>query len=260
MKINFQKYHGAGNDFIILNASYLKHLNTKTIRALCDRKTSIGADGLIALTNPQKNSSASFIYFNSDGREADFCGNGLRCAAMFCYLNFNCSHISFKTKAGLLRTQIINDKKVSVQIPIKSYPKKIRFGKEILFFCNTGVPHSVQIVANIQDLNVLEKGEKIRFHPFFSPQGTNANFAKILSRNKILIRTYERGVEDETEACGSGAAASALSLATFANLKFPIKVLTKSKYILKISKPKELINKLILEGPAELSFSGQITI
>lgn len=260
MKINFQKFHGAGNDFIILNASYLKFFNPKIIETLCARKTGIGADGLITINKPGKNNTANFRYFNSDGREADFCGNGIRCAAMFCYLNFNANQLNFNTKAGLLKTRVINQKNVSVEIPIKSKPEKIKLGKDILFFCNTGVPHAVQIIENIEDLNILEKGKKIRFHKFFSPQGTNANFAKILTRNQIFLRTYERGVEDETEACGSGAAAAALSLATFANLKFPIKVLTKSKYILKISKAKDQSNKLILEGPAEFSFSGQITI
>ena len=263
MKIKFQKFHGASNDFVIIDGHFLEKITSAAIKRICDRKRGVGADGLIFVSKP-KGKNVIFKFFNSDGNEADFCGNGLRCATMFCKLNYGISDVLFKTNSGICSTKFVSRKKILVEVPVNIKAQKIRFSGKTLFFCDTGVPHTVIIVKNLKDIDVEKKGKIIRWHDFFSPAGTNVDFVEIISENKIFLRTYERGVEGETDACGSGACASALSLAIFANLQFPIDVITKSSDTLRIYLPegknKDNTDKLFLEGTAEFSFRGEVEI
>ncbi|HPN84281.1 MAG TPA: diaminopimelate epimerase [Victivallales bacterium] len=265
MKIPFQKIHGAGNDFIVVNTTKSFQTSKYLIAKICSRKKGIGADGLIVLRRT-KGKEISFKYYNSDGSEADFCGNGLRCAALSSYLISGEKKIIFKTDAGICSAFVISKELVRIEVPIVSPPRKIRLEAfKNAFFCKTGVPHCVIVVKNLEDLDVFGQGRRIRNDKLFAPEGTNVNFAKILSSKEIALRTYERGVEDETEACGSGACATALSLAIFANIKLPVKIKTKSQDVLEIDIPEKTtdlssLKKMHLTGPVEIAFTGEIEV
>lgn len=264
MKIKFQKFHGAGNDFVMVNAAEAKALDSRQISRICSRKKGVGADGLIITGERDGSGLSPFIYFNADGSRADFCGNGLRCAALYCHLNFGGEEFKFKTDAGICPAKILPKRKVMIEAPITSIPVKISIAGKKAFFCGIGVPHAVLLSKDIDKVDVAARGAKIRFSKAFAPGGTNVDFAQILSDGSVGLRTYERGVEEETEACGSGACATALCLVAFGNMKFPVKVRVASGDILEISNPGNQtigkMRKLDLAGPAELSFRGAIEI
>jgi diaminopimelate epimerase len=264
MTFHFDKFQGAGNDFIIINRTGEKNLRKEIIAKLCDRKRGIGANGLIIIRKTASKEIFNFEYYNADGGRAGFCGNGLRCAGLFCHNLTGADKISFKTKSGLLSAEIQKDGVIKIDVPVLKMPEKISVLGIKSFFCSTGVPHLIIPVKNIEKTDVNKLGKKIRFHPLFAPEGTNVNFVQI-EREIIKIRTYERGVEDETEACGSGACAAAICLAIFRNIKAPLRIETKSKEILTVDfKDKRdtltKIKKMHLYGPAKKVFSGSINI
>ncbi len=264
MKLFFKKFHGAGNDFVIINPVGKSPFSRDLIASICSRKRGVGADGLILIGKKDNTGNFPFKYFNSDGSRANFCGNGLRCAVLSCHLLTGLKRISLNTDAGRLSTWVISKNKIRIEAPVDSPPKRIRVkGFKSAFFCVIGVPHVVILVDNLATVDLVRIGRKIRNSNAFSPNGTNVNFVQITSRNSISIRTYERGVEDETEACGSGACAAALCLANFAKLQFPIQVKTSYGDILEIAVPKyengaKTTEKLYLTGPAKMAFSGEI--
>ncbi len=222
--VKFYKLHGSGNDFIIIPMEKNKlNLNTNEMshwaKKLCTRKFSVGADGLIFLTKKGlsvDNASYKWHFYNSDGSRAEMCGNGSRCAARLAYeLDYAPEEHIFETDAGpiyahvypgqhLVRVQLTKpfdlNMNISLDIDNKNY---------IVHFVNSGVPHTVVFDENVEELDVKLLGKKIRFHKRFAPKGTNVNFVKVKGKNSLYLRTYERGVEDETYACGTGAAASA---------------------------------------------------
>ena len=213
MKIDFSKYQGAGNDFIILdnrNNDYDK-IDDKLIALLCDRRFGIGADGLMLLEKSE-NADFKMIYFNSDGKQGTMCGNGGRCIVAFANKNKLFFDVTtFDAIDGLHSAHIINVTKYNITVKLKmadvQKPIKINNG----FVLNTGSPHYVEFLDSIDELDILNKGKNIRNNSQYGDNGVNVNFATLLSNNELQVRTYERGVEDETYSCGTGVTASAIA-------------------------------------------------
>jgi diaminopimelate epimerase len=272
MLLHFYKMNGAGNDFIVIDNRDLSiSLDEDTIAALCDRHRGIGADGLLAVEPAEKGADYKFRYYNADGGEAEMCGNGARCFGFFtAHLSGKeelPDIVSFETIAGTLTAEIIGD---DVRIAM-SDPKDLELNcpagidgfESDLHSVNTGVPHVVTFVDDLENTDVFNHGHTIRNHPHFAPAGTNANFAKVLSPGHISIRTYERGVEDETLACGTGMVASALIHHLLTGAPSPVKVDVEGGDTLTIGFEKigeNSFSKVTLTGPADFVFEGEIEI
>lgn len=272
MLLHFYKMNGAGNDFIVIDNRDLSiSLDEDTIAALCDRHRGIGADGLLAVEPAEKGADYKFRYYNADGGEAEMCGNGARCFGFFtAHLSAEeklPSSVSFETIAGILTAEIIGD---DVRIAM-SEPKDLEMSCPVsiegfagdLHSMNTGVPHAVSFVADLENTDVFNHGRAIRQHAHFAPNGTNANFAKVLSLGHISIRTYERGVEDETLACGTGMVASALIHHLLTGAESPVNVDVEGGDTLSIGFEKTGENSftnVTLTGPADFVFEGEIEI
>lgn len=275
--VNFAKMSGSGNDFIVVdNRKGVIKSPPGFAAKYCHRKSGIGADGLLLVENSNHPPAAVFRmrYFNSDGSRASFCGNGARCIALFAYLKKIASRkMKIKSDAGIIPAEVHGRKycrrppescyNVKVKMP---NPKGIRrdfkinvTGKNIgMSFINTGVPHAVVFVKNIKNIDVNNLGRKIRFHKKFHPSGTNVNFVKVLGRNKLQIRTYERGVEGETLACGTGAVASSVISILKRYVSSPVGVLTAGGEILKVHCAHPRVSRVYLEGRASLLFENKI--
>jgi diaminopimelate epimerase len=266
--LRFTKMDGAGNDFILIdNRAGDIHLNRSQIARLCDRHRGIGADGVLLLENPSDHADFRMRYFNADGGEAEMCGNGARCFARFASKVTGARDtISFETPAGVISSELSGDL-VTLQMTEPTdlrldIPLQIGPGKKTAHFINSGVPHVVLPVARIDDIDVPREGSAIRHHEMFSPKGANVNFIEKRGIDKIAIRTYERGVEDETLACGTGVVASALVFAATENVKSPICVLVQGGDELRVGfeKNDKQFRKVTLTGPAEFVFEGTIEI
>ncbi|NWG01865.1 MAG: diaminopimelate epimerase [Syntrophaceae bacterium] len=241
MKIPFMKMSGSGNDFILIDHRelFLKEDHLRDfIQKVCRRRISVGADGLILIERSQK-ADFKWRYFNADGGEAEMCGNGGRCAARFAYLKGIAGpSLKFETLVGILSAQVMG-KKVKLEMIKPPSPKLDETvsidGKELIFSSiNTGVPHAVLFVEDLENLDVVRMGRAIRYHSHFAPNGTNANFVQFEKGSHLSIRTYERGVEDETLACGTGAVASALVAALKGLVKSPVSIQTQGGEILTV--------------------------
>ena len=265
--IPFYKMSGAGNDFIIIDNRDQKikdHDLSGFITGVCRRKMSAGADGLI-LIESSETCDFRWRFFNSDGSKADMCGNGARCAARFAHVTgIAGTALSFETEAGVISAQV-NNKRVKVQMPEPSELKlnlSLKLPNQSLEISsiNTGVPHVVVFVAQVDDLDVLTLGREIRYHRNFAPAGTNANFVQYDEGNSIHIRTYERGVEDETLACGTGAIASAIISARRFNLISPVDVKTRSGEHLTIyfDARDNQFGNIFMEGDARIIYIGEL--
>src|SRR6185437_7619290 len=228
--LRFTKMNGAGNDFILFdNRSGSIDLDPSQIAQLCDRHRGIGADGILLLEKPGNRADFRMRYLNADGGEAEMCGNGARCFARFANkVGGQKEKISFETPAGVISAELKGDSvtlrmtqpadlRLNIDVPMAAENKAVHF-------INSGVPHVVIPVTKIDDAAVGREGAAIRYHKMFSPNGTNVNFIEKRGPNKIAIRTYERGVEDETLACGTGIVASALIFAASENTNGPISV------------------------------------
>jgi len=214
--IRFSKMSGTGNDFIVIdniNSTYSVDWKAFAQR-YCTRKTSVGADGIIIL-EPSEKADFTFRIFNADGSEAEMCGNGARCAAAFAHEHMIAGpDMRFNTMAGMLEAKVA-DGEVSLKMTDPSDIKndiKLTIDKDHLkaYFINTGVPHTIVFTDRIEDVDVSRTGSGLRNHPYFEPAGTNVDFVQVMDKGHILARTYERGVEEETLACGTGAVASAI--------------------------------------------------
>lgn len=269
MRLEFWKMNGAGNDFILIdNRSQNIKLVPNQIVRLCHRHKGIGADGIILLI-PCKSGKADWAweFYNSDGSFAEMCGNGARCFAKFIQkLTGVNNKVSFETGAGVITAYYKGDN-VSINM---TQPKDLRLninlqlknGKQTAHFINTGVPHTVVFSDSLENLDVKSLGAEIRYHKFFAPRGTNANFVQITGDSAIRVRTYERGVENETLACGTGITASALISSILHNFKPPVKVLVQSGDTLEVSfeKSNDEFKNVVLTGPAEFVFNGFVEI
>ena len=263
--IEFYKMSGSGNDFIIIDNRDLS-LNVGDLptfaRLVCQRKISVGADGLL-LIEPSKTVDFKWQFFNSDGSRGEMCGNGSRCIARYAHLKgIAPAKMSFETIAGIISAEVKNDM-VKVKLTDPSSVQAI--GKLIFDDCqfildsvDTGVPHAVTFVDNLEKCTVFEWGRKIRRHDYFQPKGTNANFATVLDRHQIQVRTYERGVEDETLACGTGAVASVLAAASRGLVETPVDVIVQSGETLRIyyTKKDGRFGEIYLEGTVKMVYHG----
>jgi diaminopimelate epimerase len=264
--------NGAGNDFIVIDNRDLSiSLDEDTIAALCDRHRGIGADGLLAVEPAEKGADYKFRYYNADGGEAEMCGNGARCFGFFtAHLSGEDElpeSVSFETIAGTLTAEIVGDDvRIAMSEPKDlelNCPARIDGFDGVLHSLNTGVPHVVSFVDDLENTDVFNLGHAIRHHAHFAPAGTNANFAKVLSPGHIAIRTYERGVEDETLACGTGMVASALIHHLLTGDESPIKVDVEGGDTLSIGFEKtgeNTFKNVTLTGPADFVFEGEIEI
>jgi diaminopimelate epimerase len=266
--LRFTKMNGAGNDFILFdNRAGDIDLDRNQIAQLCDRHRGIGADGILLLEKPTNRADFRMRYFNADGGEAEMCGNGARCFARFANkVGGQKGKISFETPAGVISAELKGDLvtlrmteptdlRLNVDLPMPGENKTVHF-------INSGVPHVVIPVAKVGDADVRREGAAIRYHKVFSPNGTNVNFIEKRGPNKIAIRTYERGVEDETLACGTGIVAGALIFAASENCEGPVTVLARGGDELQVSfeKTRHQFRNVTLTGPAEFVFEGTIEI
>lgn len=258
MQINFTKYQGAGNDFVLVdNRDKSFPVYNKIIEQLCHRRFGIGADGLMLLEK-EDNFDFRMRYFNSDGREASMCGNGGRCIVAFAQ---QIGVITDKTKFiafdGEHTAKITNDK---VKLKMQDV-YDIETGDNF-FFMDTGSPHYVKFIDSHKDFDTYKEGQAIRYNERFKEEGTNVNFVSYISEGLINVSTYERGVEDETYACGTGCVASALSTAIKDNKKSGLyNIKTKGGDIkVYFSKDEKGFKDIYLEGPAKKVFEGNIDI
>ena len=207
-KIHFHKYQGTGNDFIILDNrdwSYTA-LTQERVKSLCDRRFGIGADGLMLLNN-KSGFDFEMKYYNADGRESSMCGNGGRCLVKFAYdMGIHKNEYHFLAVDGPHQAEI--DDKDIVSLKMKDVREVRDYHQD--FILNTGSPHYVKIVSDVMDWDVFHKGMDIRYSSEFAKEGINVNFVEQKRADEIIVRTYERGVEDETFSCGTGVTASAL--------------------------------------------------
>ena len=265
--ISFKKMHGSGNDFILIDnrEGNLKDSQWPDLAVrLCRRKFGVGADGLIIIENSRR-ADFKWHFFNADGSRAEMCGNGGRCAARFAYMTGIAPRkLSFETEAGIVHAEV-RESAVRLQLP---QPKDLKLdipvkigGKTLILHClNTSVPHAVYFTPDLESVPVLEWGRLIRFASRFQPAGTNADFIQISDRNNILIRTYERGVENETMACGTGAVAGAILSACKELAESPVNVKTRGGEVLTVRfhLDGQEVRDVFLEGETVLVYSGQI--
>jgi diaminopimelate epimerase len=270
MLLHFYKMNGAGNDFVVVdNRSLDLNLSKDQIEHLCDRHRGVGADGLLAVEPAENGADFKFRYYNADGGEAEMCGNGARCFGRFtsALLAEMQASVSFETIAGTLTAEMVDDNiRIEMSDPVDL---KLDTGASVpgldatLHSFNTGVPHVVAFVDDLAAVDVLRHGSAIRHHEAFAPFGTNANFAAVLAPDHIAVRTYERGVENETLACGTGMVACALFHHLLNGTPSPIKVDVKGGDTLEIGFEKEGeqgFKNVTLTGPADFVFEGDIEI
>ncbi len=266
-KINFFKMSGSGNDFIIIDNRDKIVDETDLpnfIAKACRRKMSVGADGFILVENTDA-ADFKWRFYNSDGSVAEMCGNGARCVARFAYLNGIAGpDMSFETQAGIVYAQVAGESvKVKMTDPLDlrmDYTIELKNSSLSISSVNTGVPHVVIIKDMIEDAEVVQAGREIRFHDMFAPAGANVNFVCHLKDDIIAIRTYERGVEDETLACGTGAVASAIIMARKMKIKSPVNVLTRNGGYLNIffQENDGKYHDIYLEGDARIIYKAQL--
>lgn len=274
---------GAGNDFVVIDTNKNKSVsfNKKQISNICDRRSGIGADGLILISN-SKDSDFLMEYFNSDGSLGSLCGNGARCAIQYASDSkrlkdgkaiFHVNKEKFNgevVKNGFVRFELKSPSRVKLNFKIKASSQLIKS-----HFADTGSPHIVieieDVLAlpkdlssryrNIENFPVFDIGKEIRYSKDFAPEGTNVNFIQI-KEEEIKIRTYERGVENETLACGTGSVAAAIIANTYKNIAPPVKLKTLGGDVLIVDFQRlgDRIDKLSLAGPAKSIFSGEFDL
>jgi diaminopimelate epimerase len=275
--IPFAKLSGTGNDFIIIDHRQLfipEADQAEFARLVCRRRFSVGADGLILVENSET-VNFRWQFYNGDGSRAEMCGNGARCAARFAYeKGIAPEAMRFETAAGEIEALILAAAGEEVRIRLTApgdlrlnIPLALGQSEQTLHFVNTGVPHTVLLVNDAGMVPVADWGREIRFHDTFQPAGTNANFAQVLPGGSLMVRTYERGVEGETMACGTGAVASALVAALLKRADPPVTVITSGgeKLVIDFSVTEEnggrqldLDAGIYLQGPAHKIYEGVI--
>jgi len=269
MVIKFRKMHGAGNDFILIDdrLNRFPDNNPPLIQKLCRRRTGIGCEGLILIRNSEI-SDFSMRFFNPDGKEAAMCGNGARCIARLAFdMGIAPAAMQFKTEAGAISAEI-QGKSVKLHLPPPSGLEKGKTlttpsGSIISYdYINTGVPHVVVFTENLSSYPVLHTGNEVIKHKKFAPHETNVNFVEIDDNGNLNVRTYERGVEDETLACGTGITAAAIITALNAKVQPPVTVHSAGGDTLTVdfTTDSNSINNVTLTGPAEYVFSGEVEI
>jgi len=260
MKITFYKYEGTGNDFIMIDnrGGHFPNENSELVAKLCDRRFGIGADGLILLENDSEN-DFRMVYYNSDGNTSSMCGNGGRCLVAFAKkLSIIEKETTFVATDGLHHATIFDDNTVSLQMKDVD---TIEVTAEHVFL-DTGSPHHVQMEENLRDLNVKTQGANIRYSDMYGKTGSNVNFVSQENDNTFSIRTYERGVEDETLSCGTGATAVAIAMKALGKTNSDTINLNVEGGKLEVSftEKNEKFTNVFLKGPATFVFKGEIEI
>jgi diaminopimelate epimerase len=269
MVLEFTKMNGAGNDFVLIDnrAQKIKLARAQIVR-LCDRQRGVGADGVILL-RPSLSGKADWAwdFFNNDGGTAEMCGNGARCFARFVQQRTGIDRdFTFETQAGTISAKfqgeqvVVNltrphDLRLNEEMPLST-------GAQTVHSINTGVPHAVLFVPDADKAMVMRLGPEIRRHARFAPKGTNVNFVQVLAPNHIRVRTFERGVEGETLACGTGVTASALIAGRLLGFGSPVRVQVQGGDELEVSFRDNgaEFEDVKLSGPAEFVFEGKIEI
>lgn len=261
MTFSFEKYHGAGNDFILVDGRLLPELpSTEMIARLCHRHFGIGADGFIALY-PEGTDIVGMRYFNADGRESTMCGNGGRCSAAWVFRNLEGRNVlTINASDGMHKAEVLFRKnhlfEISLDMIDCSLPAEALDG----FFIDTGSPHHISYVQDLKSLDVRSVGEEIRNSPAYSPEGANVNFVEEHEAG-LKVRTYERGVEDETLACGTGAVAVALTQSWREGEEgdgMKEIIMPGGELRVRYSRFPKGFRKVRLQGPAEFVYFGEI--
>lgn len=260
--VPFAKYSGCGNDFILIDHRhpFWPWEKKDLITTLCERRLGIGADGIILLENSQY-ADFKMRIFNADGSEAEMCGNGIRCLFKFIrQLGHQAEKFTIESLAGIHSLSLEGDL-VSVNMGIPTEEKlqlsvACQGQNIVLNYVNTGVPHAVIFVDDLEDERLMQMAPSLRYHKQFQPRGTNVNFVQIKQNNEVHVRTYERGVEGETLACGTGATAVGYLVHKIYKIPFPVKIRTRSGDFLKIS----VDSHAIMSGPARHIFQGTFNL
>ncbi len=262
--------NGAGNDFVVVDNRDRKiSLTTEQIIKICDRHRGIGADGVMMLIPcDSKKADWAWDFYNADGSKAAMCGNGSRCFARYIQrvTGTTKNELTFETIAGIIHATFQGERvMVNLTKPHGlrlSEPVQLKNGVATLHFLNTGVEHVVMFVKNADEMMVCGVGAEIRYHQHYAPKGTNANFVQLLDKNFIRVRTYERGVENETLACGTGVTASSLISARIHNFTSPVKVQVQGGDLLEVSFDRngDEFSNVRLTGPATFVFEGKMEI
>lgn len=257
MILHFTKFHGSGNDFILVDGrkNDMKGLTQNAIERLCDRHFGIGADGLIILARSD-HADFSMIYYNSDGRPGTMCGNGGRCLTAYArMLGIFDRKCKFEAADGMHTGEVLNDGNIKLSLNNVSEVKRLQDG----YFMDTGSPHFITFRSSVSDLDVMTEGRKMRSDPRFV-EGTNVNFLE-LTGDRIIVRTYERGVEEETLSCGTGVTASAIAACLHEKLLSPpVEVETAGGKLLVEFIPGPEVTGIYLTGPAIRVFEGNVQI
>lgn len=260
MKLTFYKYQGTGNDFVMIDNrqdNFPKN-DTKLVAFLCDRRYGIGADGLILLEN-HTTYDFKMVYYNSDGNESSMCGNGGRCLVAFAEkMNIIQDKAQFEATDGYHFARINDNNTVSLQmIDVDKVQVETNYT-----FLNTGSPHHIQLVEHLEQFDVKNEGAKIRYSDLYGKVGSNVNFVSQLENDKFAVRTYERGVEDETLSCGTGV--TAVAIAMFENGKTnsnKVKLQVEGGELeVSFDKNEKIYSNVFLTGPAQFVFKGEIEI
>ncbi len=253
----FYKYQATGNDFIFIDAFDNPdfELSPQDVRFLCDRHFGIGSDGLIIL-RPSDDYDFFMDYYNPDGTMATFCGNGGRASVLFAFeRGRTVRQVWFEARDGIHRAEIKENDVVKLEMK-KVRKIKLRDGE---YFLNTGTEHTVVFVDDVDKTDVKKEGRRIRYDVKYAPDGTNVNFVQVIDNSQIKVRTYEKGVEDETLSCGTGTVASAIVAEFVGKTSSPVEVVTRGG-VLKVyfEKRFERYIDVWLEGEAKFVFSGEI--
>ena len=266
-KISFAKLSGAGNDFVIIDnrQNIIPGNLTDFVSKVCARRVSVGADGLLLVENSDV-ADFGMRYFNSDGGEVETCGNGARCIARFAYDEkiVSTREMDFETRAGIYSAQIMEDSvklRMSDAVGMRlDFSLTLSDGVHTVSFANSGVPHVVFSVDDLEKTDVVKLGRETRYHKDFQPEGTNANFVKMRDGDALDIRTYERGVENETLACGTGCIAAAIIAAATDKASSPVVAYTRGGYLLKVyfTLTSKGAKEVFLEGDARVICRGYL--
>ncbi len=258
MEISFYKYEGTGNDFVMVDNRelFFPKDDHQLVKHLCNRRFGIGGDGLILLEN-DFHADFKMVYYNSDGNQSSMCGNGGRCIVAFAKkLGIVENHTSFLAVDGLHEATVTDDDMVSLKMnavsTIETHPNYT--------FLNTGSPHHIALVEDLKQIDVKKLGSQIRYSELYGDEGSNVNFAQQIGPNKFAIRTYERGVEDETLSCGTGATAVAIAMhrnGQTSSQQVEIEVEGGTLEV-SFSKNDDVYEEVCLKGPATFVFKGSI--
>jgi diaminopimelate epimerase len=268
MLLDFTKMNGAGNDFVLAdNRRKEIRLTREQIVRLCDRHRGVGADGVILLVPGGGKADWAWEFYNSDGSTGEMCGNGARCFARYVQKTAGAERgFTFLTEAGVI-TVSFQGERVTVGLTPPANLRlhdqvEISSGMATVHSINTGVPHAVLFVPDADKAMVQELGPQIRRHSHFAPRGTNVNFVQLTGPNQIRVRTFERGVEGETLACGTGVTASALISARVHGFKSPVRVRVQGGDDLEVSfrETGNSFTEVRLSGPADFVFDGRVSI